>query len=381
MYKVFKTYRAKERIMRNTKVWAWVISVITFVLGVMATLLLLDSTDSTKVVPWAENIILITSFVISFVAFVFSMVTYFSIDAVNSVTAMDGNVLENEDYAIAYEEMIDNFMDEADQKAFSKKLLKIVRCPRKTKSCIIFADYLQNILDHIILFAYVDLNDNEIRKECDKLIKIIGDEANYYKKLSNGIKYQLDENVKLIAYIMDYQKARSKKQDWEFSKMENIRGNMLKNPISKILYYDYLGLDYRRKAGKILSACEYVKGEFESESMRAIMKYGYSEEDMKHINCLIERADMCFVKAQALARENILWEGYISYNKVRIEIMKYLIGKGQTKEYILAELDRIISVRENVEYLFSRTNSFLNTQFKKEVDTVKELKENFEKVF
>ena len=122
------------------------------------------------------------------------------------------------------------------------------------------------------------------------------------------------------------------------------------------------------------------KGEFESESMCAIMEYEYSEDDMKHINCLIERADICFVKAQKLARENILWEGYISYNKARIEIMKYLIGKGQRKECILAELDRIISVRENVEYLFSRTNSFLNTQFKKEVDTVKKLKENFEKV-
>ena len=34
------------------------------------------------------------------------------------------------------------------------------------------------------------------------------------------------------------------------------------------------------------------------------------------------------VKAQELAKENILWEGYISDNKARIEIMKYLIGKG-----------------------------------------------------
>ena len=75
--------------MRSTKVWAWIISIVTFVLGVLVTLLLLDSNDSTKIVPWAENTILITSFVISFVAFVFSMITYFSIDAVNSVTAMD----------------------------------------------------------------------------------------------------------------------------------------------------------------------------------------------------------------------------------------------------------------------------------------------------
>ena len=221
--------------MRNTKIWAWIISILTFVLGVVVTFLVLDANDSTKVVPWAENTILITSFVISFAAFVFSVITYFSIDAVNNITAMDGNVLENENYAIAYEEMIDKFMNAADQKAYTQKLLNEVSCPKKTKSCIVFADCLQNILDHIILFAYVDLSDNETRKECDKLIKIIREEADYYIKLSNGIKYQLDENIKLIEYIMDYQKARSQKQDWEFSKLENIRGNMLKNPISKIL--------------------------------------------------------------------------------------------------------------------------------------------------
>lgn len=136
--------------MRKTKNWAWIISSLTFALGIIVTKLLLDSSDATRVVPWAENTILITSFVISFVAFVFSMITYFSIDAVNSMTAMDGNVLENENYSIAYEEMIDEFMDEVNQKGFSDRLLRIVKCPRKTKSCIDFADYLQRMLDHII---------------------------------------------------------------------------------------------------------------------------------------------------------------------------------------------------------------------------------------
>lgn len=92
---------------------------------------------------------------------------------------------------------------------------------------------------------------------------------------------------------------------------------MLKNLISKILYYDYLGLDYRRKAGKILSKCGYVKEEFESESMCTIMEFVYSEDDMKHINCLIERADICFMKAQKLAKENILWEGYLYVVRMR----------------------------------------------------------------
>jgi len=366
--------------MRSSKNWAWIISILTFVLGVLITLLLVDTNDSTKVVSWAENIVLVTSFVISFVAFVFSMITYFAIDAVNSVTAMDGNVLENEDYAVAYEEMIDNFMDEENQKEYSMKLLEVVKCPRMTKSCVVFADYLQKILDHIILFAYVDFQDEDTKKGCDKLVKTIMNEANYYKKLSNGIKYQLDENVKLIAYILDYQKLRSEKRDWEFSKLENIRGNMLKNPISKILYYDYLGLDYRKKTANILNACGYSECEFGVKHMRDIMEYKYSEEEMGHINCLLERTEMCFLRAQELAQENILWEGYISYNKIRVEIMKYLIGIGKTKEDILTELDRIINVRENVEFLFSRGDSYLNSQFAEEVRKAKVLKADFEEL-
>lgn len=363
--------------MRNSKAWAWIISIVTFALGVFTTLLVLDANDTTKVMPWAENVVLITSFIISFVAFVFSMITYFSIDAVNSVTAMEGNVLENADYAIAYEELVDRFMDETDQRSYSKKLLKAIECPRKTKSCIIFADHLQNILDHILLLAYADLKDPEIRAECDRLIRTIKAEADHYKKLSNGIKYQLDENIKLIAYIMDYQKLRSEKRDWEFSKLENIRGSMLKNPISQILYYDYLGLDYRRKAAKIINTCVETGGEFEAANMKRIMAHPYTEEEVKHINCLIDRADLCFGKAQELAQENILWEGYISYNKARVEVMKYLIGEGLPKEDILAELARVVNVRENVQYLFSRKDSYLNSQFEREVMTAKKLKENF----
>lgn len=366
--------------MKKYKVWAGFVSIITFALGVVVTTAVIDSGDSTKVMPWAENVVLITSFVISYVAFVFSMFTYYSIDAVGSVTAMDGNVLENEDYAVAYEEMIDIFIDKGDSETYAKELFKVVKCPRKTKSCIVFADYLQKILDHIILFAYIDLNDEDIKRECDQLVKTISKEAKRYGRLSNGINYQLNENVKLIAYVLDYQKLRSEKRDWEFSKLENVRGNMLKNPISRILYYDYLGLDYRRKAAKILNACGDTTSEFSTEHMRAIMNYEYSEEDKKHASCLIERTDMCFAKAQELAQENILWEGYISYNKIRVEIMKYLLDQRDSKEDILAELDRIIRVRENVEYLFHRKDSYLNSQFAEEVRMAKTLKMNFEKV-
>ncbi len=366
--------------MKYSKVWAWIISILTFGLGILVTMAVIDSKNPTKVMPWAENVVLITSFVISVVAFVFAMITYFSIDAVESVTAMDGNVLENEDYEIAYEEMIDTFKDERNQEAFTKKLFEEVKCPRRTKSCIVFADHLQKILDHIILFTYVKMEDESVKKECNKLVRTIKKEANRYNRLSNGIKYQLDENVKLITCILDYLKMRSEKQYGEASKLENIRGNMIKNPISKILYYDYLGLDYKGKAAKILGVCGKPDAEFGVEHMRIIMKHEYSNEEKKHMSCVVERAGICFVKAQEIAKENILWEGYISYNKVRVEIMKFLMEQGASKEEILSELNRIIRVRENVEYLFKRKDSYLNSQFAEEVRKAKVLKKSFEEL-
>ena len=56
---------------------------------------------------------MLVTYVISFISFVVSTValavalrTYFSIDAVNSITSMEGNVLQNEKYSVSYPELI-----------------------------------------------------------------------------------------------------------------------------------------------------------------------------------------------------------------------------------------------------------------------------------
>jgi hypothetical protein len=42
------------------------------------------------------------SLVVSFSAFIFAMKTYLSIDSVNVITQMEGNVLENENYVTSF---------------------------------------------------------------------------------------------------------------------------------------------------------------------------------------------------------------------------------------------------------------------------------------
>ncbi len=361
----------------KSKVLAVFISIITFGLGVLLTLAVLDPEVPSLVFSLTENIILFTSFFISFIAFIFSMITYFCIDSVNSITAMEGNVLENENYSIAYEEAVDQFENASNRVEFTKKLFSIVMPTKKSESCMNYADDLQKLIDYIIWFAYVDLKEPTVKQQCEAMIKIIDKEKSRYDKLSNGINYLLNENIKLIKYVFDYQKIKSEGISSQFSKLENIRGDMLKNPISRIIYFDYLGLDYRRKAADILKACGDDNSEFSAEHMTKIREHDYTEEQLKHFTCLIDRAEMCFEKAQEIAKDNVLWNGYISYNRLRVEVMKNLMGNDQSCEEVLKEIDRVIRIRENAEFMFKRNNSYLNTQFAKETERVQELKEYY----
>lgn len=122
--------------------------------------------EPTDIIP--DFFISISSLVISFIALIIALITYFSIDSVNNVTSMEGNVLENPNYTIAYSEMIKSFSNCKVKSEFEKKLLEKV-CPafnNKTLTCIQFADFIQNVIDHIIWFAYVDFKGAQLRNEC-----------------------------------------------------------------------------------------------------------------------------------------------------------------------------------------------------------------------
>ncbi len=333
---------------------------------------------------FSDNTIQLSSFVIAGTAFVFAALTYHNIDLLNKITSMEGNVLDNEKYVVAYEEMMDSFKKVKDKKSFTRELLKSVECPRKTESCIEFADYLQNILDHLVFFGYVDFN-KYVEIECDGLIKTIKEEAGRYKEISNGIKYQLDENIKLIEYVLKYQKIRNANRNNHFSKLENIRGSMLKNPVSQILYYNYLGLDYKNKIIRILKVENDNKEAFGKEWLKIIMCQNYSTEEISKINFLIDRAENCFQKAYEKAKDSILWEGYISYNKVRVDIIKYLLDikivtgreRYKEKQKIFKQLDDVVRKRKEIKFLFERDNSYLDTKFEEEVEYAEKLRKSF----
>lgn len=100
----------------------------------------------------------------------------------------------------------------------------------------------------------------------------------------------------------------------------------------------------------------------------------------KPISQFIERAEHCFEKAREVAAGNVLWEGDISYNKARVDLMKYLMHLETDRDLICKTLSEIVRVRENTCFLFGERGSYLDGKFAEEVERAKNLKCNFKKL-
>lgn len=382
----------KQQIERKRKK-ALILSILS---GVIVALLFLLIKNE-LIVEIGNYIITFTSFTISVAALIFAAVTYYSIDTVDKISSMEGNLLENEDYSIAYHEEIERFCDIYSSEAFTERLLEMLEPRQKIKTCMEYSELLQKMIDSLIWFAYID-DSEQTRMRQNRLYQKLYDIFQMdYSDLSSKIKYLFEENLKLIQSVILYQDS-NRKQMYEISSLENVRGEMLPNPISRIVYYDYLGLDYRRKAEKVLrdsnpALREKADGSwkikpFSQEYMEQIWVNSY-EGDKKHFQVLIERACECFDEASRLAGGNVLWEGYIEYNKARADIMRFLVfhGDGDDVRQELRELEKtienVIYARHRVIYLMCSQSDpngkapYLDQMFQRELKTVEKLQEEF----
>lgn len=322
-----------------------------------------------------------TALVISIVAFVFAAKTYFSIDSVNSITSMEGNVLENENYTVAYSEILSEYIDCTDKEQFTNKLFTTVMNDFELESdtCIEFADNIQNVIDNIIWFAYVDRESQEFIHFYEALKDRMERELDKYQKLSNGIQYTLSENVKLINYVFSYHLKMNESAS-NIANLEDIRGRMIRNPISQIIYYDYLGLYYRKKAADIIR-CDIQYDEFSSEYMTAVINSEYSDMVKRNILILLKKAIICFRRAKDLAEEDTLWNGYLLYNYTRAKIMAYLIGAEESHDEIVRLLDEACKARYEMNFLYSSVSGvYLSSMLDEELMRAQKLKNEFSKI-
>lgn len=364
---------------KNNVVYSIVSIAMAVALGIIAANITIKIREQTS---YAVDI---SALIVSFIALVISIVTYFSIDKVNNITSMSGNVLENSTYSVATSELVNEFNGCNNDKDFTKELLDSVSHPKngnpigKTKSIIEFADLIQNFIDHLIWFAYID-DEPDTYKKKEEIVKDLEKNLEKYEQLSNGIQYLLKENLKLIQYVLLYQDS-TRNNTYERN-MENIRGRMMTNPVSQIVYYDYYGLCRRRQAKRIMRSGlpEYDDDEFSANNMIAILKHDYKKDETEKIIFFLDQAMKWFNKADKLTDDDILWKSYISYNKVRTKIQRLLILKDtsdQSMTVIKQDLKCALDARMAVCILYGEEDNYLSQKFSGEYKYTEELFNNF----
>jgi len=268
----------------------------------------------------------VLSLIISVVALIVALSTYFSIDSVNKISSMEGNILCNENYNAEYANLIEQYLhcknkEELEESLFQKLYQDLLK---NSNTCMQFTDRIQDILDHILWFAYVNTKADAYKNHTKKLIALLNQRFDNFNAISNGNQYVLREHIKLIMYVLDYQadiqsgRLRSPK-----GKLLNIRGRMLNNAVSKTVYYNYLGLEYHKKAtGLLRRTLNFTGEEFLRENMSAIRDASFSDESIRdELYLYLKKASEAFDQAEKSSAEDILWKGYISFNKARIDLL------------------------------------------------------------
>jgi len=293
----------------------------------------------------------VVSFSIALLALYISAKTYASIDSVNNISKMEGNILDNQKYVISVPELILEFRqpdeDKLDEAIFKSIEIKL---QTKSKTAVQFADTLQYMIDLIVIFPSVfnakDINKNKYKKRMDSILKNIDKQRNIFKNISKGNSIQIDETIKLFKGVISYQAFVSENNFNVDSALLHVRGPILNNPVTKTIYHNYLGLYYNKKAMHL------IKQDLGMKEQDILSIYGLKEFKNKYKNFKpnirekiiihLESANYQFNKALLVSVDDIMWLGFINYNKARTLYFLSIINN-QENEWIDIMKDAITS--------------------------------------
>ena len=182
-------------------------------------------------------VVTILSVVIALLAYHISVKTYVSIDAVNAISRMDGNVMENEHYRTSLLSMMRRFNSKSKDETCDSLLDYLEE--QFDEDCINsgarLADSIQKMIDIIILFSLVIERKRakgpasaEIRR-IETLIETIEERVDDFEQLSEGSCILLRESVKLLKAVYEHQCYEAGYHPADSSTMLiDVRGVMLK---------------------------------------------------------------------------------------------------------------------------------------------------------
>jgi hypothetical protein len=278
----------------------------------------------------------ILGFCIATLALFISIKTFTSIDSVNSISKMEGNILDNENYVTSVPELIQRFTCK-NEKELEKELFKSIehKLNNESDTAVQFADTLQYMIDLIVFFPAVfnanDIDKYSYRSRMNAILKKLDKKRDELHSLSKGNSIQINETIKLFKGVISYQKFVADGNFNIHGDLLQVRGPILRNSVTKTIYHNYLGLYYNKKGMHLIrKALDMGNSDVMSISGISTVIEGINTMQPDLVEDTIMYLDTAckqFEKALSVSGDDTMWPGFIEYNRSRTLFFLSLLRK------------------------------------------------------
>ena len=304
----------------------------------------------------------ITSISIAFIALIVALSTYFSIDSVNNLTKMEGNVLENEDYTISIAEIVNKYdqktAEEAADAVFTDLETKFSK--KNSNTAVKVAKNLQSFIDVIIIFpSLFDTKNRYHEKNMERMKRLLDQMDNRIDNLlsvSVGNLTLIEETQKLIKAIVYYQKFAKTKDLKPAADLLEVKGSIVKNSVTRTVYYNYLGLFCLKKVFSELQyeldLEDYNLNEISTIEIIVGKRNELNDRSIELLSIYLAEAEESFKQALKNSNNDFIWQAFVTYNQARVLFWKQLLLNSDDEKAWVTSMDKAIYARKRLN-LFS----------------------------
>lgn len=318
----------------------------------------------------------IVGFCIALLALFIAVRTYTSIDSVNNISKMDGNILDNERYVTSLPELISQYKSK-NEKNLDEKLFESIeqKLKRDSNTAVLFADTLQYLIDLIVLFPAVfnaaETDKKRYKNRMDRILKDIERQRDILQSISKGNSIQITETIKLFKAVVSYQSFVANGNFNIHADLLHVRGPILRNPVTKTIYHNYLGLYYNKKGMHLLKE-SLAMGLSDPLSINGLnfvrlnvtsLPPSVIEEVLMYLRSACEQFD----RALEISSEDVMWPGFINYNKARTLYFMNLLA--ESSENWIDVIDDAIKSRARLNRLIDEVLTVNQAGKAKVIDT------------
>lgn len=274
-------------------------------------------------------IVAVITLSVAILALLISLRTFISIDEVNAISRMDGNVMENPRFRPNVLHFVFRFkqpeFDNSSEAVMS--YMETLFLPSHNLSGAHIADNVQEVADMMVLIPFfiqtaIEQESSINLSRVTSLIKKMQHYVNNLKDVSDRSCKLLDETVKLVESVFYYQEMSAYGKS-DPSKLLEIRGSLFINPVSCILYNNYLGLYFLHRAIGVISNFQNNL----SINQQIDLAVACPREKKAIALIYAKKASVLFKKTKDFIGEDIIWKAFVFFNLARAEYLVHILLK------------------------------------------------------